>query len=220
MAATPIRASAKINAGFSRSVSKLAKEGHTLVRAEQMLTERILTFGQDFRSLSDQAKSLDGADDGAHQTFLRERLVEVAGTRDKAILSRWNTIGSQAAALLPFAKALPAQRDSLYELALATKQGHPVATWIKQELVSPHTTVRQLAALRKPPQKKKRKKKIINRVSVTMQFDGNFGEVAKLLHDVIVAKQLLSVHSHPALREAVKADLGAGIYETIKDRFD
>ena len=220
MATTLTRSSSEVSSGFSRQVAKLAKEGQTLVRAEQMLTERILKFGQDLRGLSEKAKSLDGADEGAHQAFLRKRLAEVAGTRDKTILSRWNTIGSQAEALLPYAKASPAQRDSLYELALATKQGHPVATWIKQELVSPHTTVRQLAALRKPPQKKKRKKKVNNRVSVTMLFHGNYGEVAKLLHDLVMAKELFSIQSHPALREALKADLGAGAYEAVKHRFD
>lgn len=219
MSRVPVRRNTSLDSAFSRGVERLSKEGKELVKAQQSLSERILKFAQDFEELWGKAKTLDGKESGAHQRYLRDRLAEVVGTTNKSIWSRWSTIGSQAKALLPYSKELPAQRDSMYELALAKKEGKSIASWVKQELVTPQSTVREVSALRKATGQKKSKRKRMDRISITLELDCSYEEAGLLLQEVVRSSSVLSIKSHQAFREAIKSKLGPDAYEEVKDRF-
>ena len=216
---TPVR-STTLNRKFRLRVDQLSKEGTDLIRAHQDLTERTLRFAKEFQELWVRARTLDGKDAQSHQIHLRARLEQIVGTSNASILSRWNTIGTHAPALLQYKKDLPPQRDSLYELALAHKAGKPIQTWIKQELVTSQSSFRDVSALRKVGHKKALKRREVASVSVTLILRCSYEEAAGLIEKICSAPEVIEIKSHNALREAIKARLGEDRYDEVKGRFE
>jgi hypothetical protein len=137
-----------VDRDFAREVTVLAREGQKLSRAYGDLTERMLTFAQDFKRLWDKADKHDEGETGQHHNHLRQALAEAIQSSNKSIRSRWITIGSHAKKLIPHKDALPPYRDSLYEIALALEDEKPVTRWLKEKQITVDSSVREVRSLR------------------------------------------------------------------------
>ena len=203
---------------FTTQVEHLAGEAKDLSKSYADLTERMLKFADRFRTLWGKASALDGNNEnGQHKAHFLKVLGEVVSTDNRSIWSRWVTIGKQAKELLPHKAALPPQRDSLYALALATKEGKRLERWIDDGKLTNESTIRDVLSLTR----KKNRRTAANAqryVSVTVTLDTNYGEAAKLFLPLLHAQEVLRVKSHKSFGEALKAELGQDIYETIQDK--
>jgi hypothetical protein len=137
-----------VNRDFAREVTILAREGKTLSHAYADLSERMLRFAKDFKSLWDRARMLDQGDTGTHHNHLRQALAEAIQSSDKSIRSRWIMIGSHAKKLIPHKNVLPPYRDTLYEIARALDEKKPVSKWINQKQITANSSVREVRSLR------------------------------------------------------------------------
>ena len=205
-----------LSVGFIRQVRELASEGRELAKSYADLTTRMLRFSQRFRQVRDEAQRLDGEGDGQHRQHLREQLADAVRSTNKTVWSQWVTIGSQAKALLPHRNALPPQRDSLYELALAAREKRPIQVWIKQNKLAATSTVRDVQALRARQRRKKRARTY--QATVTLCFQ-TYDAAAKALEAVITTDADFKVKAHQAFQDATKALLGADAYDAQKARF-
>lgn len=137
-----------VSESFSKKVTALVDEGRELHQSYTSLTARMLQFAERFNELWQDAHRLDGnKDDGEHAAHFRTVLGKVVNTDNPSIWSRWNTIGKYSKHLLPHVGSLPPQRDALYELALASKNGKSLGGWIQSEKLSPDSSVRDVQAL-------------------------------------------------------------------------
>ena len=207
---------------FEKRVQRLAKEGSQIVETYAQLTERMLRFASAFKEATDQAHLLDEGADGIHAQYLRNTLAESIQTANASIWSRWNTIGTYADTLLEYADSIPAQRDGLYELALAVKEKRPIQKWIEGEKVTVDTTVREIRALRKPkPSGAKKasstKSKKMN-AGVTLHFR-TYSDAATALEKLMTSDEKFEISSDKAFSEAVKGNVGLDAFEDIKHRF-
>jgi hypothetical protein len=210
---------ANLDKQFTKRVGTLAKEWQPLQDAYERLVEKKLQFASHLRELWEEAKSLDRNDDGLHQSYLRDSIINLVGTDNKTILSKWITIGSQASSLLPHLQSLPPQRDSLYELAVATKEGKPVNRWVEQGKVTPESSVREVLMLRKKKRPKVTKAQSERSIEVTLVFNSTYTEVAAALLEIIKSDETVAVRSHHALRESIKEAVGKNGFEAIASKF-
>jgi hypothetical protein len=210
-----------LNDSFAKQVDALEDEWRKVESRYASLCEQQLRFALTVRNLLDEAKKLDsGSKVAEHYTLLKQRVMEIVRSDSQQIMSRWRTISSYAEALLPHASSLPAQRDSLYQLAVSMKQNAPVNNWIEQGLLRPDMTVREVKALATPkPQRKKSSAAKERTVNVHLSFDASYSEVAELLSEILQAKNLVRVQSGDALREAFKSKLGKAGYQEIEQKF-
>ena len=203
---------------FTTQVEQLAGEAKDLSKSYADLTERMLKFADRFRTLWGKASALDGNNDnGQHKAHFLKVLGEIVNTENRSIWSRWVTIGKQAKELLPHKAALPPQRDSLYALALATKEGKRLERWIDDGKLTNESTIRDVLSLTR----KKNRRTVANAqryVSVTVTLNTNYGEAAKLFLPLLQAQEVLTVKSHKSFSEALKAELGQDTYETIQGK--
>jgi len=138
-----------IEAGFSRKLKALIKAKDQLVRDTAELTERMIHFASSLADLENEAKKLDEAyKTKIHTEEFEKNLSVRALGLSPAIRSRWNTIASQAPALLKIHSSLPATRDALYETARAIKQDENVSLWVKKNQITPLSTVQDINSLR------------------------------------------------------------------------
>jgi hypothetical protein len=146
---------------FVRKLDTLVKTKNQLVDATAELTERMIRFASSLTDLEEEAKRLDKANKTrVHLEEFEKQLSYRALGLSAPIRSRWNTIASQAPALLKLHTSLPATRDALYETARALKQDENVSAWIKKKQITPLSTVQEINSLRAkgkrtPPTKKK-----------------------------------------------------------------
>lgn len=206
-----------LTASFARQVKVLADEGRQLAEGYASLTERMLKFGQRFRAVWDEAHRLDGSPSGAHQRYLRDELAKAVHTTNKTVWSQWVAIGGEAKALLRHTDALPPQRDSLYELALALREKRPVANWINSGNLSADSTVAAVRSLRKGRRRQKRQRSYLATVTLCFQ---DYTSAARVLEAVIESKEDFRVKSRQAFEDATKALLGAERYADCKTRFE
>ncbi len=206
-----------ISPAFSRQVAALAKEGQELADSYANLTERMLKFGQRFRAVWDEARRLDGSPHGTHHQHLRDELAKAVRTRNKTVWSQWVAIGSEAKALLPHRDALPPQRDSLYEIALAVREKRPVPKWIEKGDLSADSTVQQVRSLRRTRKRQTRQRSHLATVTLCFQ---DYSTAARVLEAVVESGEDFRVKSHQAFVDAVKAALGAERYEKCRERFE
>jgi hypothetical protein len=173
-----------LNAGFAQRVQALADNGKQLVASYADLSERMLEFASEFRGLWDEAKTLDKAENGMHHDLLRRELAEIVKSSKASVWSKWNTIGAQAQALLPYKASLPPQRECLYELAIAVRNKKPIDRWIENEQLTSTSTVREVASLRKTRKRNRREKQYL--ATVTLRFN-QYGDAAKALKAVLLS---------------------------------
>jgi len=146
---------------FVRKLDTLVKTKNQLVDATAELTERMIRFASSLTDLEEEAKRLDKANKTkVHLEEFEKQLSYRALGLSAPIRSRWNTIASQAPALLKLHTSLPATRDALYETARALKQDENVSAWIKKKQITPLSTVQEINSLRAkgkrtPPTQKK-----------------------------------------------------------------
>ena len=146
---------------FVRKLDTLVKTKNQLVDATAELTERMIRFASSLTDLEEEAKRLDKAHKTrVHLEEFEKQLSYRALGLSAPIRSRWNTIASQAPALLKLHTSLPATRDALYETARALKQDENVSAWIKKKQITPLSTVQEINSLRAkgkrtPPTQKK-----------------------------------------------------------------
>lgn len=206
---------------FAKRIDALRDDWMGVESSYASLCEQQLKFAVKVRELHDEAKRLDaGQKEAGHQTMLRLQLAQIIKSDSSQILSRWRTISDYAEVLLPHSSSLPAQRDSLYQLAVSMKQDAPVDSWIEQGLLRPDMTVREVKALARPtPQRKKSTAKQDRTVNVMLSFSDSYSEVANLLEDLLHADTLVRIDSGDALREAFKEKLGKVGYKKVEHKF-
>jgi len=206
-----------LTASFSRQVKVLVKEGRELAEGYASLTERMLKFGQRFRAAWDEARRLDGSPNGSHQRYLRDELAKAVRTTNKTVWSQWVAIGGEAKALLRHTEALPPQRDSLYEIALAVREKRPVENWIRKGNLSAESTVAQVRSLRKGLRRQKRQRSYLATVTLCFQ---DYTTAAGVLEAVVESDGDFRVKSRQAFVDAIKALLGAERYAGCRRRFN
>lgn len=134
---------------FVRKLDSLVKTKSQLVDATVELTERMIHFASSLTDLEEEARRLDKANKTkVHVEEFEKQLSFRALGLSAPIRSRWNTIASQAPALLKLHTSLPATRDALYETARALKQDENVSAWIKKKQITPLSTVQEINSLR------------------------------------------------------------------------
>lgn len=172
-----------LSTSFTSEVRQLAAEAKELSQSYESLTERMLKFAERIMKLREKATQLDGdPENGQHQAHFRKAFRQLLNTDNDSIWSRWVTIGKHAKDLLPHKAALPPQRDSLYAVALATKEGKPLEQWIDKGKITRESTMREVQALCR---KKKRSAAADAQryVTVTIALDTNYGKAAMLFPD-------------------------------------
>jgi predicted NACHT family NTPase len=205
-----------LSGNFTTQVKQLATEAKDLSKSYADLTERMLKFAERFRELWNHAHTLDGKKaNGQHAAHFLKVLGQVVDTQNRSIWSRWVTIGKHAPKLLHYKSALPPYRDSLYELALATKEGKPLDGWIHDKKLSTESTIRDVQSLCKKRTRTSRPRTHL--AAVTLNFD-DYDTAAKTLEEVIVKDVDFTVHSQEAFRQAMKERLGPK-YAKIARRF-
>jgi hypothetical protein len=138
-----------IEASFSKKLNILVKAKDLLVSETAELAERMIRFAASLTELEEEAKRLDKAyKTKVHTEEFEKHLSVRALGLSPAIRSRWNTIASQAPALLKIHTSLPATRDALYETARAIKQDENVSMWVKKQQLTPLSTVQEINSLR------------------------------------------------------------------------
>ena len=212
---------AQINKSFEKQVQRLAEEGAEIVSSYVDLTARMLSFAADFKAASDTARKLYKSDNGLHSKLLKDTLAKTIQTSNPSIWSRWNTIVTYSKNLLAYKNAIPSQRDSLYELALAVKENKPIQKWIDAEKITVESSVREVRALRenKKTSKSKNVKASRNFSAVATLCFRSYDEAAETLLSTITDSNNLEVRSPKAFREAIKAKVGIDGFEKIKNRF-
>ncbi len=203
---------------FATQVQQLAADANDLAKSYADLTKRMLKFADRFHKLWEEAHRLDGGkDNGQHSAHFHRVLGQVVKTENRSIWSRWNTIGKHTKQLMPHIASLPPQRDALYELALATKEGKRVAAWIDDKKLTADSSFREVLSLckkkkRATPQRGTPK----NLAAVTLYFK-DYAQAAKTLQYILVKDENIVFHSDKAFNQAVKELLGPE-YEKVKKR--
>ncbi len=221
------RTSVSVPTSFQTQVAKLHKDWESVQSAFENLAAKQIKFAERVKSLWDLAKSLDNEQSGdIHQNYVRQELQEIIRTDNASILSRWVKIGGQADKLLPLANALPPQRDALYETAKVVEDKQSLLTrWVESGQIGPESTVREVKALvsgklkNQTKSKRGKKKQDHSLVHVQLGFNKNYGEVAKLLLQLIELDDVIQIKSHTAFAESVKELLGKDGYEKIAKKF-
>ena len=138
-----------IDRSFGKKLDSLVRDKNSLVKETAELTERMIRFAASLTELEEEAKRLDKAHKSkVHIEEFEKHLSVRALGLSPAIRSRWNTIASQAPALLKIHTSLPATRDALYETARALKQDEDVSMWVKKQQITPLSTVQEINSLR------------------------------------------------------------------------
>lgn len=138
-----------IEASFTRKLVALVKAKDQLVSDTAELTQRMIRFASSLTYLEKEAKKLDVAYKTKIHTEEFEKHLSIKALKlSPAIRSRWNTIASEAPALLKIHSSLPATRDALYETARAIKQDENVSMWVKKKQITPLSTVQDINSLR------------------------------------------------------------------------
>lgn len=147
---------ALVNLELKVGVTQLTKQWRELNSAYRDFTKKKLAFAQKVANLWDRAKHLDDTSLGeSNENYLREELKLLIQSDSKSVLSKWVSIGQNASALLPYAKSLPPQRDSLYALSVATERKQPIHRWISKGSLSSESTVRDVLKLTSSKKSKK-----------------------------------------------------------------
>ncbi len=149
----------KLDGAFKTKVRSLAVEGKELSKAYSQMALATLDFAKALNDLWLAAGRLDGNEYGAHREHLLSSIRDAIGTDSRIIRSRWLAIGEHSSALRQYKTALPPTRDNLYEVALAIKEDYPVKEWVKEGLITPETSVREIRKLRDHKKKRSKKKK-------------------------------------------------------------
>lgn len=145
-----------VNAELKVGVTQLTKQWRELNNAYRDFTKKKLAFAQKVAKLWDRAKHLDDTSFGENnENYLRDELKLLIQSDSKSVLSKWVSIGQNASALLPFAKSLPPQRDSLYALSIATERKQPIQRWISKGSLTSESTVREVLKLTSSRKSKK-----------------------------------------------------------------
>ena len=138
-----------LDSRFTRKLDALINTKNQLVSDTAELTERMIRFALSLTDLEAEAQRLDKASKRkVHIKEFEKHLSIRALGLSPAIRSRWNTIASQAPALLKIHTSLPATRDALYETARAIKQDENVSMWVKKQQITPLSTVQEINSLR------------------------------------------------------------------------
>ena len=147
---------ALVNAELKVGVNQLTKQWRELNSAYRDFTRKKLAFAQKVAKLWDRAKHLDETSFGENnENYLRDELRVLIQSDSKSVLSKWVSIGQNASALLPYAKSLPPQRDSLYALSIATERKQPIQRWISKGSLTSESTVREVLKLTSSKKSKK-----------------------------------------------------------------
>lgn len=203
---------------FTTQVKKLAAEASDLSKSYADLTERMLKFAERFHKLWEEAQRLDGGmENGQHTKYCQRVLGNFVNTQNQSIWSRWNTIGTHARSLMTHKSFLPPYRDSLYALAVATKEGKKVDKWIQDGKLTSACSVRDVKSLCDKGKRTSAKRHVPkNLAAVTLCFK-DFDLAATTLHNLLLNNENFTVYSEEAFSQAIKAILGSK-YEQIESR--
>ena len=212
-----------IDSTFSNRVEALSADWQEVEAAYETLAEKQLRFALRVKIVNDEAQALDKRTSSrAHYDLLKQKIAEIVRSDNKSILSRWNTIAEHAERFLPHADQLPAQRDSLYALAVSISKDKPVDEWIEKGLLRSDMTVREVRALASGivSSRAKSTAKSDRLINVTLSFSGTYEEVADILAELVNEYSLVQVNSKDALKETFKSKLGKLGYARVERKFN
>jgi len=212
-----------IDGTFSNRVEALSADWQEVEAAYETLAEKQLRFALRVKIVNDEAQALDKRTSSrAHYDLLKQKIAEIVRSDNKSILSRWNTIAEHAERFLPHADQLPAQRDSLYALAVSISKDKPVDEWIEKGLLRSDMTVREVQALASGivSSRAKSTAKSDRLINVTLSFSGTYEEVADILAELVNEDSLVQVNSKDALKETFKSKLGKLGYARVERKFN
>ena len=215
----------KVDSKLKTAVANLQKDWNSVAIAYENFAEKKLKFAQKVNSIWLKAQELDGitdsSKDGLNTIYFREQCQEMIQTTNKTILSKWITIGQHAETLLPFAKSLPSQRDSLYAISVEASRSNSkksIEKWIKNGQLTIDSTVREVDSLRTTT-KKRHSGTAAKFVKVTLSLDTNFHDSFLLLKDVILSDKVKFIHSEKALKSVALSELDKETFDQISKKF-
>jgi len=215
----------KVDSKLKTAVANLQKDWNSVAIAYENFAEKKLKFAQKVNSIWLKAQELDGTSDsgtdGSNMTYFREQCQEMIQSTNKTILSKWITIGQNAETLIPFAKSLPSQRDSLYAISVEasrTKSQKSIEKWIKSGQLTIDSTVREVDSLRTTT-KKRHTGTSAKYVKVTLSLDANFKETFILLRDLILSEKVKLIQSDKALKSVALSSLDEETFDQISKKF-
>lgn len=215
----------KVDSKLKTAVANLQKDWNSVAIAYENFAEKKLKFAQKVNSIWLKAQELDGitdsSTDGLNTIYFREQCQEMIQSTNKTILSKWITIGQNAETLLPFAKSLPSQRDSLYAISVEasrSKSKKSIEKWIKNGQLTIDSTVREVDSLRTTT-KKRHSGTAAKFVKVTISLDANFNDSFLLLKDVILSDKVKLIHSDKALKSVALSSLDEKTFDQISKKF-
>jgi len=213
-----------IDKDFKGEVQTLKKEFKRVTDAYQNFAIEKLIFAQKLFKIRLKAKQLDGEDDGEHAYHLRQHMEELIQTTNESIMSRWALIGQYADSLMPHAKHLPAQRDSLYALSQEVKRSparNKIGKWIEDGKLTIDSSIRDVnalsIALRTP--KKKHDGTNARYVKVTFLIDSDYKGSFNIFKDIIQSNKIKEVRSDDALKSVAKSELDEPTFNKISGKF-
>ena len=217
--------SKNVDSRLKSAVTSLQKDWNLVAIAYENFTEKKLKFAQKVNSIWLQAQKLDGSSDGAadgmNMNYFREQCQEMIQSTNKTILSKWITIGQNAEILMPFAKSLPSQRDSLYAISVEasrSKSQKSIEKWIKSGQLTIDSTVREVDSLRTTT-KKRHTGTSAKFVNVTLSLDANFNDAFILLKDLILSDNVKLIQSDKALKSVALSSLDEKTFDQISKKF-
>jgi hypothetical protein len=214
-----------VDSRFKAAVANLQKDWNSVAVAYENFAEKKLKFAQKVNSIWLRAQELDGitegSADGLNTIYFREQCQEMIQSTNKTILSKWITIGQNAETLLPFAKSLPSQRDSLYAISVEASRSNSkksIEKWIKNGQLTIDSTVREVDSLRTTT-KKRHSGTAAKFVKVTLSLDTNFHDSFLLLKDVILSDKVKLIQSDKALKSVALSSLDEKTFDQISKKF-
>lgn len=208
-----------LNTGFLKRVESLASEGSALAISYADLSERMLKFAQKIQALSEQAQELDTDDSGGrHRKHLRQVLMKTLGTESESVVSKWLNIGERADVLLPLKDSVPPQRESLYELAKASKKMTLNKKWLRDEDITVNSTVREVLKAVKGKRRTRQKREKEFNASVTISFR-DYSDAFSSLKPLIDSGAECKVKAGEAFWAALESDIrDEKAFDEIKKR--
>lgn len=197
------------NTLYLKKLGGLSKTWRRVEGASDNLSKAILMFAQEYVSLEEEAKRLDGeyvsleekakrldGENGdLHNRELKKKFQLLVEKSSETVLSKWRKIGKLADKLLPYAKHLPTNYEGLYIISQGVEdKTFDIKTNVAKGYLTPATTVRNLRITVDKARGKKRRRSASkaqhSEISVTLVFKGTHGEIARFIGSQLSAENL------------------------------
>jgi hypothetical protein len=194
---------------YLKKLRRLDKTWKDVEGASDRLSKAILKFAQEYVALEEEAKRLDGDDDDLHNKELKKMFQSLVENSSESVISKWRKIGKLADKLLPYAKHLPTNYESLYMISQGVEdKTFDIKANVAKGYLTPATTVRNLRiTVDKARGKKKRSlatKAQHSEIAVTFVFKGTHGEIARFIGSQLSVENLRQLNLTEVFDENLK----------------